>query len=128
MFHFYNTCLNLFNINSPFYGGVIISSIVPWLSKVFESKASAVFFPRNLPALWTTILEAFSPVSKTVFYIFLQRIKRHSLTRFVVLGFIRISLHFYLLISNVKSTLSSISNGLPFRSVNIIIISSNSVL
>ena len=41
--------------------------------------------------------------------------------------FYRISLHFYLLISNVKLTLSSILNSLPFWSVNVIIISLNSV-
>ena len=50
-----------------------------------------------------------------------------SFNKFSWSWFYRISPDFYLLISNVKLTLSCISNDVPFLSVNVMIISSNSM-
>ena len=60
MFHFYNTCLNSFNISSFFSGGVIISStflefssitgfVFTILSLYDKITASAILIPKNSP-------------------------------------------------------------------------------
>ena len=74
MFHFYNTCLNSFNISFPFSGGIIISSTgscFTILSSYELVTATAILFPKNSPALWTTFLEAVLTVQHPiiVFYI-----------------------------------------------------------
>ena len=61
MFHFYNTFINLFNILSLFSDGIIISSTgscFTILSSFDLVTASAILFPKNSPALWTSCLEA----------------------------------------------------------------------
>ena len=96
-FHFENAFLSLFNISSLFFGGVIISSTFLEFSSGFTIllsfdlvTASAISFPKNSPALWITFLEQFlnnlAVYPIIVFYIFLQMIKIHGLTYFVVLG------------------------------------------
>ena len=90
---------------------------------------------------WTAILRvAFSasgPVfvavsnifSRTCWTYFLQMTKIHIVWYIYLCSwFYRVTCLFYLLIRNVKSTLSAIFNGLSFWSVKIIVISSNSVL
>ena len=133
-FHFYNTFLNLFNISSLcfwwnnyfFNRFLFLNIIIIWLSYCvcnFISYKFTCFMDFFLEAVVT----ASRPVSNNWFLYFLANDKNpYPLTYFFVLG--SISSHFYLLISNVKLTLPSMSNGLPFWSVNVIIISSNSVL
>ena len=83
MFHFYNTFLN---ISSLFSGGITIfstgscfsilsSSDLVRVAKIFDSNASAILFPKNSPALWTTFLEASSPVFHNCFLYFLPNDK-----------------------------------------------------
>ena len=61
MLHFYNTCLNSFNISSLFSGGIIISSTCLRFSSITcfgFATLLAILFPVNLTvasvALWTT--------------------------------------------------------------------------
>ena len=137
--HFCNTFLNLFNIFSLFSGGIIISwtgscfwilssSNLVHADKAFDNMASAILFPKYSPALWATFLENLVLYLIIVSYIFSQMIENHILNIFSCSCFYRILRHFYLLISNVKLTWSFVSNGLPFWSVNVMIVSSNSVL
>ena len=96
MFHFYNTCLNSLDISHLFSGGIIISSTFlgclsitcfgfTILSSFDLATASAIFFPENLPALWTTFLEA---VFKNSFQYLLDKFldeNSYSLTYFLLL-------------------------------------------
>ena len=63
--HCYNTCLNSFNISALFSGRLIISSTfiefslvtgfaLTILSSFDLATASAIFFSKNAPVLWTT--------------------------------------------------------------------------
>ena len=76
MFHFYNTFLNLYNIVSLFYNGIVISST--FFGFLFDL-VTAVLFPKNSPALWTTFLEVvfttFNPVASNYFQYFLTNDK-----------------------------------------------------
>ena len=119
MFHFYNTFLSLFKISSLFSGGIIISLIgfCFLLLSLFELVTpSAILCPKNLRVLWTSFLKGFSRVSNNCFLYFLANNKNpYPFNMFFCSWFYRILCHFYfLLISNVKLILSSISNGLPF--------------
>ena len=80
MFHFYNTCLNSFNISFLFPGGIIISSTFLEFSSITGFNftiLSAILFCINLPvvsaALWTNFLEVVFKASSLhpiiVFYI-----------------------------------------------------------
>ena len=84
MFHFYNTLLNLLS------GGIIISSTgscFSMLSSFDLVTASAVLFPINSPALWTTFLEASSPLSSICFLYFLTNDKNlYPLAYFLLFG------------------------------------------
>ena len=127
MFHFYNTCL----IFLLFSDGIIISSTGSCFSilTLFDlATASEILFPKYSPALWTIFWKHLIFYRVIVFYIFSQMIKSISSNIYSCFWFYRISHLFYLLISNVKLTLSSISNGQTFWSVNAIIHSTNSVL
>ena len=102
MFHFYNTFPNLSNISSFFwwnnYFFLITSKISSYISilssfdlvrvaKVFDITRACNFVPKNSPALWTTFLEASSPVSNNCFLYFLVNDKfSYPLTYFLVLG------------------------------------------
>ena len=119
MFHFYNTCLNSFNIYSPFSVAIIISltlfefsSITDFVFAIF----SAILFPINLPlasaALWTYFLEAIfkasSPVSNNCFlYLFEKFLANNKnpyrLTYFLVLCSIE-----YCVISIYQQTISNL--------------------
>ena len=116
MFYSHNNFLNLSIISSLFSGRIITSSTgscFSILSSLDFVTASAILFPKYSPALWDTFLEASSPVFNNCFLYFLAYDKNpYPLTFFLALGSIEYY-HFYLLISNVKLTLSSISNGVP---------------
>ena len=101
VFHFYNTCLNLFNISSLFSGGTINSSIFLEFSLItyFGFTILSVIFPINSPvtsaALWTMFLEAVfgapNPISNNCFLNLLQKFfanhkNPYPLTYFLVLG------------------------------------------
>ena len=61
MFHFYNACINLFNISSLFSCGIIIfsTSIVFTILSLFDlATACAISFRKNSLELSTTFLEA----------------------------------------------------------------------
>ena len=86
MFHFYEICLNLFNISSLFSGGIIISlTFFEFLSNTgfYFTILSTILLPINLSvvsaALWATFLEAAvkaaSPLSNNCFLFFLQMTK-----------------------------------------------------
>ena len=139
-----NSCLNSFNISSVFSVWLIISSTVSCFSilLLFDLvTASMILFSKNSPALWTLSLEAVFRTSSLVFnnYFFILSCrwwKSKSFNIFSCSWFYRIlphcqtrrMCHFYLLVSNVKLNLSSISNSLPFWSVNIMMISSSHAL
>ena len=112
MFCFYNnTCLNLFNTSSLFPSGIIVSptgSCFTILSAFYLVTASAILFPKNLPPLRTTFLEAVftasSPVSNNCFLYFLANDKStNPLTYFLVLGSIE-----YHCITNLEDRVISI--------------------
>ena len=84
MFHFYNIFINMFNISSPFSGGIIISSTFLEFPSGFTILWSfdlvttfAILFPKNSPALWITFLEAVfttsGPVPNNCFFIFYRK-------------------------------------------------------
>ena len=136
MFHFYNTFLSLFNIsyiffwwNNCFFNRFLFDNfIIVWLCYCI-----CIFFPISSPSLWTTFfckqsLQHLALYPVTVFYIFSRMTKIHTFNIFFCFWFYRILLYSYLLISNVKLNLSYISNGLLFWSVNVMIVSSNSLL
>ena len=89
MFHFYNTCLNSFNISSLFSCGIIIYSLgLTILSAI-------CFLAMYLAALWTTFSEAvfraYSPVFSNSFPYLLDRFlandkNPYHLAYFLVLG------------------------------------------
>ena len=119
MFYFYNTFCNLCNISS-FFSRIIISSIgsrfsivIIWLTYCLCNLISSNFtcfmdyFFGSILVLCLIIVFFF------FFFFFLQIMKLH---------------YFYLLISNVKLSLSSIFNSVQFWSVNFIKISSNLAL
>ena len=131
MFHFYNTFLNLFNISSLSSSGIIICSTFLAFSSVFTIltsfnlvTASVLSYFRITHLLygllfWRQFLKHLVLYPLIVFQsinlIANDKNDKNSypLTYFLVLGFYRISSHFYLLISNLKLTLSSVYNGLP---------------
>ena len=95
MFHSYNnTSLKSFNILSLFSCRIIISltgSCFTILSSFDLLTASAILFPKNSPALWTTYFEAVftasSPISNNCFLYFLANEKNPYLfAYFIVLG------------------------------------------
>ena len=90
MFHFNNTFLNLFDISSLFSGGMIVSSTGSCLTILSSFElviVSSILFPKNLPALWTTFLEAFSSVPNNCFSYFLANDKNpYPVMCFLVLG------------------------------------------
>ena len=91
MFHFYKTCL----IFLLFFSGRIVISLTGFVFTILSSyklvTASAILFPKILPALWTTFSEAASkessPVSNNCFLYFLSNDKNpYPLTYFLDLG------------------------------------------
>ena len=118
--------LNLPNISFLFSSGIIFSSAGScyWIWSSFDIvTAYAILFPKKSPALWATFLDASSPVSIFFFFIFSSTCSNMSSCSW----FNRISLHFYLLMSNFKLILTFISKRLIW-SANVIIILSNLVL
>ena len=104
--------------------------------KILSEILFSIISPIASAVLWTTLLKAVlrasSPVSVAVsnncFPYLLERFvgndkNPYLLTLFSCSWLCRITPYFYLLTSNVKLTLSSIPDGLPFCSVNIMIIS-----
>ena len=129
--------LNLFNISCLFSSGIVIISIFlgfSWGFTILSSfdvvNASPVLFRKThllYELLFWKHLVLYNLI--TVFYVFLQMIKIQIYPNiFSCSWFDRILSRSYLLISNVKLTSFSISNGLTFRSVNVMIVSSNSGL
>ena len=96
--HFYNTCLNSFNISSLFSGGITISStgfVYRILLLYNLVTACAILSPKNSLVLWTTFLEEVfkesSPVSNNCFLCLLEKFlandkNPYPLRYFLVLG------------------------------------------
>ena len=123
IFHFYNSTLNSFIIFSFFSAGITIFSRFLEFSSITDfgfTILSLIFFPISSPVASATLWASFSKavciasshvliaVFNTCFSYFLDRFLTNDKNPY------RITYHFYLLISNVRLTLFSISNDLPF--------------
>ena len=82
-----------------------------------------ILFPMDSPVgwavLWSNLLDAVFTASSLVFVAVFNTFSPYLLGRFIALDrycpwFYGRTCHLYILISNVKLTLCSISNGLPF--------------
>ena len=143
---FYETYINLFNNSCLSSSEITISSTFLEFSSITGFRFtvfSAILFPTNSSVasavVWTTFLEAvfwainpvFVTYSKKNFFLyllhrFLANDKNpYSLIYLLVFG--SYTCPFHTLISNVRLTLSSICNGLPFWVANVMIISFKSV-
>ena len=115
-----------------FFSGAIISSIFLWFSSGFTIyswfdivNASAVFFPKYHLLYELRFRKLFSQCQvlyAIVIFCFLANDEnRYPSTYSLVLDSTEYGVIFLMLISNVKLAFHSISHGLPFWSVNVII-------
>ena len=111
------------------FGFTILSAILFPIHSIVDSTALRSSF---LKALFRSSSPVFLVASINYFHICLIDSSRiteiHILWHSFLLWFYEITWHCYLLINNFKLNLSSISNGLSFWSVNIMINSSNLAL
>lgn len=123
---------------------IVLSLVQQLFLQLFLNLHHILFLIDSLvasPALQTSFLDSvfassspdFVAISNSFFLLlprnfFANDKKPHLFHVFSSFWFYKIGCHLYLLISNVKLILSSISNGLPFSFLNLIVMPSNSVL
>ena len=126
---FFNACFNSFDIYSSFSDGKIILFITNYF---LSHKFTCCFSCFMSYFLWKQLSEHLFMYPIIAFHIcltnFMKMVKFHVFCHIFSLLILEnnvlLMCYFYLLISNIKLNLPSISNSLPFWSVNVMIISS----